>query len=96
MELSQKEKDRIIAETKVRFEATRALESQSSGACGHGRACGCGRGGFWKGLFWGVLITLFFGFVCRHTFGRPYGMGYMGACPFSSGQSQNPADTPAK
>ena len=92
MELSQKEKDRIIAETKVRFEATLALEAQS------GRGYGCYRGGFWKGLILGVLLTLLFSFVCRHTFGRHYyyGMGYGGGCPFSSCQTQNPADTPAK
>ena len=90
MELSQKEKDRIIAETKVRFEATKALEAQSVGGYG------CHRGGFWKGLILGVFLTLLFGSVCRHLFGHPCGMGYMSACPFNSGQSQNSTDMPAK
>ncbi len=95
MELSQKEKDRIIAETKVRFEATKELESQS-GSCSHGR--GCHRGGFWRGLLLGVLLTLLCGSVCRHLFRHTYGMGYAGGCPFSSCPSQlsEPADTPKK
>jgi hypothetical protein len=92
MELSKKEKDRIIAETKVRFEATQALEAQS------GKKGYCRRGGFWRGLILGVLLTLLCGSVCRHLFGHHYyyGMGYGGGCPFSSCQTQSPADTPTK
>jgi len=98
MELSQKEKDRIVAETKVRFEATKALEAQDGGGCGHGKNCGYRRGGFYKGLILGVFLTLFFGFVCRHMFRHPYGMGYMNSCPYGSCMMQNsePTDTPKK
>jgi hypothetical protein len=73
------------------------------GGChSHGYAmaggCGCHRGGFCKGLILGVLLTLLFGFVCRHMFGHPYGMGYMngsyyGSCPM---QNSEPGDTSKK
>jgi len=64
MELSQEEKDRIIAEEKLRMETRREFLSE----CGHGR-CGdrhCGRGLFRVLAIVLVLSALF------HFWHRPY------------------------
>jgi hypothetical protein len=69
MELTQREKDRIIAEEKVRFEAKKEIiREQTGGRCGHGFGCACGRhGGFLKGLIFGVLLTVLAGlFACHY------------------------------
>jgi hypothetical protein len=70
MELTQEEKERILAEERVRFDAKKQiLEEQAHARCGHGRGCGCGccrHGGFLKGLILGVLLTALAGFLACH------------------------------
>lgn len=77
MELSQEEKDRIVAEEKLRFETKTQLMGEKWGKhhgwggpdwMGHG----CHRGGFWKGLLLGLFLALLFGFLFHH---HRYGHG---------------------
>ncbi len=64
MELSQEEKDRIVAEEKLRFETKSQLKREHGGrGYGWGGGYGCHRGGFWKGLLVGVLACLILGFL---------------------------------
>jgi hypothetical protein len=72
MELSQEEKDRIIAEEKLRFETTSQMMKEKWGS-GHGHGWdrgfmgyGCHRGCFWKGLLVGILLAVLFCFLCHH------------------------------
>ena len=82
MELSQEEKERIIAEEKLRFETKRQLIREQWGGpwSGWGRGYGgwgnsCGhRGGFWRGLFVGLLVWALFSF-CGHHHRCWYGQG---------------------
>ncbi len=67
MELSQEEKDRIIAEEKLRFETKSQLKKEHGGrGYGWGGGYGCHRGGFWRGLLVGVLVCLILGFFFHH------------------------------
>ena len=73
MELSEQEKERIIAEEKVRHEARQSLEGDS--CCGHGHGWRGRHGGFWKGLILGAIIASVCGHYCRRHYG---GMGMCG------------------
>lgn len=82
MELSQEEKDRIVAEEKLRMETRKDFLKDNFGGmgrgpwggghgCGHGY--GCHRFGFLKGL---LIIVLLFGLF--HFWHRPFCGGYPG------------------
>jgi len=74
MELTQAEKDRILAEEQYRLEAKRQV-TQPSGCCGHG----VHRGGFWRGFVLGIILCALIGLVCHHhcrRFGPGYGHGF--------------------
>ena len=87
MELSQDEKDRIVAEEKFRFETLKSLNAQEGGkSCGwHGHKCwhsmtGCHCGGFLKGLILGLILYGLFSFFCHHGYyGYHDGRCYYGA-----------------
>lgn len=97
MELSQDEKDRIVAEEKLRFETVKSLKIQDAAAGGHGMGYGggchgqgfaghrCHCGGIWKGMILGVLVGLFIGSFFGHRSYGPYG----GHCYFGSSMMQN-------
>jgi hypothetical protein len=108
MELSQEEKDRIVAEEKLRFETKKQLKMQEGGGgWGHGKGCGCGCqghgfgmgshrchcGGFWKGLVVGLVLGIFLSFCIHHGYRHWDGRGYYGA-PMM--QNQAPPGAPEK
>jgi hypothetical protein len=109
MELSQEEKDRIVAEEKLRYETVKQLKMQEGGGGwgGHGKACGCGChghgfgfgshrchcGGFWKGLIVGLVLGALFSLCFHHGYRYCNGRGYYGA-PMM--QNQAPPGTPEK
>src|ERR1700685_3603074 len=81
MELSHEEKDRIIAEEKLRFETVKSLQTQGgvkscgNHLCGSGLHGCCHCGAFWKGLILGlilcaVVICFFHQHSCGNTGGR--------------------------
>jgi hypothetical protein len=95
MELSQEEKERIIAEEKLRFETKTQLMGEKWGKH-HGPGWGqdwmgpgCPRGGFFKGLLAGILLAVLFCFLFhhhhhgyggwRHGGGWGYGHGFQGS-----------------
>jgi hypothetical protein len=94
MELSQKEKDRIIEEEKLRLETRKEylkdnLEGMGcgnkfGGGCGCGCHHRCGHWGFLKGIIWLVVIVALF-----HFWRWSPGCGSNGYCP--SAQPQAPA-----
>lgn len=108
MELSQEEKDRIVAQEKFRFETVQQLKTQAGGgSCGvHGKTCNCGChghgfgmgchrchcGGFWKGLILGLILSAIFGLFCHRHY---YGHGD-GRCYYGSPmtQDQAPSESP--
>jgi hypothetical protein len=110
MELSQEEKDRIIAEEKIRFEAIKRLKTQEGGGSwgGHGRGCGCGChghgfgfgshrchcGGFWKGLILGLILSALAGFFFHHRYYRHHEGRWNYGAPMM--QNQGPSGTPEK
>ncbi len=81
MELTDQEKERIVAEEKVRHEARQSLGGDDccggGGCCGHGHGWHGRSGGFWKGLILGIIIASVCGHFCRRHFGG-YGMCGMG------------------
>ena len=81
MELPEKEKERILAEEKVRFEAKRQLWKEACGGWGGGHWGGWGhRRGFWKGFLVGILAAWLIGHLaCRHR-----GWGW-GGCRYGDG-----------
>ena len=97
MELSHEEKERIIAEEKLRFETVKGLQTQGEGktcanhVCGTGpRGC-CHCGAFWKGLILGLVLSAVFIFCYhRHFYGKNGGRCYYGS-PVT--QYQEPPDT---
>src|SRR4051812_47112145 len=81
MELPEKEKERIIAEEKVRFEAKRQLWKDAAGGHGWGGEGSCGgwgrRRGVWKGFLLGILVSWIFGtVVCKRWSHCSYDGGY--------------------
>lgn len=90
MELSQDEKDRLIAEEKVRFETRKQMMSEgASGSCGHGGrgACGTGCGnrcGFVKGLIVGLVLCGILSFWCHHRCHGPND----GRCGYGASMTQ--------
>src|SRR6185436_20560475 len=93
MELSQDEKDRIIAEEKLRFETKQQLTQEKRGAqCGgwehHGHGCGHRRS-FWRGLIAGIILSVLFSFLCHY---HRYG-GFCGhnACSYGAPAASVPA-----
>ena len=100
MELSQEEKDRIVAEEKLRFETKRQLMQEQSGSrCGGWGGWGQPgygwghRRGFWRGLFLGLLLAVLFSFLCHHhRYGGFCGQG--GACFYGTQNAEHPAPPP--
>jgi hypothetical protein len=90
MEFSHEEKERIIAEEKLRHETRKELLAQGggkgcgNGACGSGLHGSCHCGAFWKGLILGLILSALFGFI----FNRHYGMD---RCLYGSTMMQNQA-----
>ena len=97
MEISHEEKQRIIEEEKIRYEARKELMVQSGkkscgcGSCGVGSNGACGCSGFWKGLILGVVLAAIVGFVINHHCGGD-------RCHYGSTMMQNqaPAEPPQK
>lgn len=88
MELSEQEKERIVAEEKVRAEARAQVEGGWHGCCGGGYHR---RGGFLKGLLVGVLAFWAVSALCRHRCGMGYGHG----CGMGAGGCYGAPVTPA-
>jgi hypothetical protein len=83
MELSHEEKDRIVAEEKLRFETVKNLQLQGGGkgcgnhACGSGLHGCCHCGAFWKGLILGLVLCAIVGcFLRQRSYGRDGGRCY--------------------
>jgi hypothetical protein len=100
MEFSHEEKERIIAEEKLRYETRENILSQGgSKSCGCGTggsdshgACGCGS--FIKGLILGLVLAAIVGYFCnRHCFGNDGGRCYYGSTMM---QNQTPPEPPKK
>jgi hypothetical protein len=110
MELSQDEKDRIVAEEKLRYETVKELKKQEGGGGWgpHGKNCGCGChghgfgfgspachcGGFWKGLILGLVLSALAGFFFHHR----HDGAYDGCCHYGASmmQNQQPSESPSK
>lgn len=98
MELTQQEKDRIIAEEKVRYETVKGLHSQSGCKCCSHQGTGMGLhgcshcGGIFKGVILGlVLAALFCFFMDRHRDGYSWGH-----CNYGSPMMMPHPDSPDK
>jgi hypothetical protein len=100
MEFTQEEKDRIIAEEKLRYETVKGLQSQGGGKCCSSHVPGlgphgcCRCGSLLKGVILGlVLAALFCFFMDRHHCGQDWGRcSYNSASPLphpdASGQEK--------
>jgi len=86
MELSPKERDRLVAEERVRFTA-RAEMMRESGHCQTGGCCRK-KCGFWAGLLVGLAIWAVSAAVCHERYG-----GFMGHCMMNPAGA---ASTPTK
>jgi hypothetical protein len=100
MELSHEEKDRIVAEEKLRFETVKSLQTQGGAkscgihACGSGLHGCCHCGAFWKGLILGGVLCAVVGcFFHQRNYGNNGGRCYDGS-PMT--QYQDSPDTGKK
>ena len=97
MELSQEEKERIIADEKLRFETVKSLQTQGGGKCCAGHSCGggmhgCGLcGSFWKGLILGLALCALLGCLFHQHFnGNQGGRCYYGGSMMHNSESSDP------
>jgi len=91
MEFTHEEKERIIAEEKLRHQAIKELQAQGGGKCcsSHGAGMGlhgcCHCGGIFKGVILGlILAALFCFFFDRHHDGNRWGRCNYGNTPMMS------------
>ena len=71
MDLTQEEKERILAEERYRLEAKQQISQEHHGCCGHGFH----QVGFWKGFLLGIILSALVGLAFHHHC-RSYGPGY--------------------
>jgi hypothetical protein len=95
MEFTHEEKERIIAEEKLRHQAIKELQAQGGGKCcsSHTGAMGihgcCHCGGILKGVILGLVLAALFCFF----FDRHHGGNGWGRCPYNGSPMMSSPDS---